>query len=312
MHEQIARVLYYFGVHLLYTSIVWLAAWVLTSIPRGSATTKYWIWLATSLNFMLPLGAMLDKLLAPHLTWASPLAFIGGAGLQIAQNTAISSSLAAVWLLGATLMSLRLCLRLRADRRPREGIEHRGRPDKTLSAFAGDVPVRFGRASQAPSVDGLLRPRISLPSGIDRLLSEDELAAVLIHERTHAKRRDNLIRFVHEIGLCALWFHPLLWITGARLSLYRELSCDESVIDSALGADLVSALAKLANPEQPLLLQATASSFLSLRLARLTAVQRRRTARAESSLLAVTFGAVLMLGIFQTVAHTACCFLIRH
>jgi beta-lactamase regulating signal transducer with metallopeptidase domain len=157
-----------------------------------------------------------------------------------------------------------------------------------------------------------VRPRISLPSGIDRLLSEDELAAVLIHELTHAKRRDNLIRLVHEIGLCLLWFHPLVWVTGARLSLYRELSCDESVIHRDRGRDLVSALAKLANPEQPFLLQAMVSSFLSLRLARLATPPSQLTGRAVSTLLAATFGAVLVMGIFQTVTHTACCFLAKH
>jgi beta-lactamase regulating signal transducer with metallopeptidase domain len=174
------------------------------------------------------------------------------------------------------------------------------------------VPVRFSRTSEGPWVDGLVRPRISLPSGIDRLLSEEELAAVLIHELTHAKRRDNLIRLVHEIGLCVLWFHPLVWITGARLSIYRELSCDESVIRRARGRDLISALAKLANPEQPFLLQASVSSFLSLRLTRLAAAPAQRSGRATSALLAVTFGAVAAMGVFQTIAHTACCFLAKH
>jgi beta-lactamase regulating signal transducer with metallopeptidase domain len=214
-----------------------------------------------------------------------------------------------VWLIGAALMFARLCLRLRAERRAGQGLEDQGVDDKRPAFFAEGVPVRFGRASQTPSVDGLVRPRISLPSGIDRLLSEDELAAVLIHEITHAKRRDNLIRLVHEIGLCVLWFHPLVWVAGARLSLYRELSCDESVIHRDRGRDLVSALAKLANPEPPFLLRAMVSSFLSLRLGRLATAPSQPTGRAASARLAVTFGAVLVMGIFQTVAHTACCFL---
>jgi bla regulator protein blaR1 len=311
MHEQIARLLYYLGVHLLYASIVWFAAWLLTSIPRGSATTKHWIWLATSLNFILPLGALLDKLLARHLTWASPLALIGGVGLRIAEDAGLASALGAVWLLGAALMFTRLCLRLRAERRAGQELGYQDGDDKRPAFFAQGVPVRYGRALQTPFMDGLVRPRISLPSGIDRLLSEDELTAVLIHELTHAKRRDNLIRLVHEVGLCVLWFHPLVWITGARLSLYRELSCDESVIRRARGRDLVSALAKLANPEQPCLLQARVSSFLSLRLARLATAPSQRRGRAASTLLAVTFGAVLAMGVFQTVAHTACCFLAK-
>jgi len=75
--------------------------------------------------------------------------------------------------------------------------------------------------------------------------------------------------------------------------------------------DLVSALAKLASPEQPFLLQAMASSFVSLRLARLTMPQPQ-SGRVASRLLALTFAAVLVMGVFQTVAHTACCFLTKH
>jgi beta-lactamase regulating signal transducer with metallopeptidase domain len=311
MHEQIARPLYYLGIHLLYASLVWLAAWLLTAIPRGSDTTKHWIWAATSLNFMLPLGAVVDKSLARHLGWASPLGIIGDAGLRIAEDGVLASILGTVWLLGTVLMLTRLCLRLRDEWLPGQEFEDHSGDQERAMFLAQGVPVRFGRASQPPSVDGLLRPRISLPSGIDRLLSEDELDAVLIHEIAHAKRRDNLIRLVHEIGLCALWFHPLVWIAGARLSLYRELSCDESVIRCARGGDLVSALAKLANPELPFLLQARASSFLSLRIAHLMTPQLQ-TGRLASTLLAMTFGAALMIGVFQTVAHTACCFLTKH
>ncbi|HLK68367.1 MAG TPA: M56 family metallopeptidase [Bryobacteraceae bacterium] len=309
MHEQLARPLYYLGVHLMYASIVWLAAWLLTSIPRGSGTIKHWIWVATSLNFILPLGAIADKSLARHLAWASPLGVIGGVGLRIAEDGVLASVLATVWLLGVALMFTRLCLRLRAERSA-PGLDDHSGDDQQPAFFSQGVPVRFGRPSQAPLVSGLLRPRISLPSGIDRLLSKGELDAVLIHELTHAKRRDNLIRLVHEIGLCVLWFHPLVWITGARLSLYRELSCDESVIRGARGHELVSALAKLANPEQPFLLQSMASSFLSLRIARLTTPHPRTG--AASRLLAMTFAAVLVMGVFETVAHTACCFLAKH
>jgi hypothetical protein len=67
VHEHIARAMYYFSVHLLYASIVGSLAWVLTSIRRASATTKYWIWVATAFNFSVPVGAVIDKLWAPRL-----------------------------------------------------------------------------------------------------------------------------------------------------------------------------------------------------------------------------------------------------
>jgi len=176
---------------------------------------------------------------------------------------------------------------------------------------ADGIPVSFDSRHPAPAVGGVLYPRILLPSGIDRLLNPQELNAVLLHEVAHAKRRDNLIRLVYEVSLCALWFHPLMWLAGRRMALYRELSCDESVIQRAQGQALLRALAKLASPEETMFLQATASSHLSHRLARLAGpVQPAH--RAASLLLTSLFAAVIVGSVFGTVAHTACCFVLKH
>jgi beta-lactamase regulating signal transducer with metallopeptidase domain len=310
MLEHLTRAVYYLEVHLLYASIVWLAAWFLTSIPIGSATTKYWIWVATSLNFILPMGAVLDTFWASRLSWAAPLSIIGEAASRISRSPA-AAVLGVGWLLGAILMLGRVCLRIRAERRDAQTTASQSAMDPRPGLLSQGVPVRFTVSRQGPAVHGILRPQISLPDGIDRLLSEQELNAVLVHESTHARRRDNLIRLVHEVGLCGLWFHPLVWIAGARMALYRELSCDESVIQSARGGDLVSALAKLASPEEACLLHATASSFIGHRVARLAASRPRRSRLAANMLLTTAFIVALLAGVFGTVSHTACCFAAR-
>jgi len=254
--------------HLLYASIVWIAAWLLTSIPRGSATMKYWIWVATSINFALPLSAL------PARWWPSTVGwFVAPLGIE-----GLPWNLAGVWAAGAALMFVRLALRIRFD-----------------------TPIG------GPSVVGFVRPRIHLPAAIDRLLTPDELEAVLIHERRHARRRDNLIRLLHEVTLCLLWFHPLVWITRSRLGLYRELSCDESVIRQGRGDELLAALAKMAHCDSGLL-QAGASSFVHHRLAHLATTDDRD--RIATMLLAAAFSAILLLAVVapiaQSVAAYAC------
>jgi BlaR1 peptidase M56 len=285
MVELIARVSQPLETHLLYASIVWLAAWLLTSHPRGTATTKYWIWVATSINFLLPLSLVPERFWPSRISWFTPVSVTGGAETGVLLGTRAIAVLGMVWIAGSLLMFARLSLRVVADRQA-----HR------------DLPV--------PAVDGILRPHIAIPEGIERILTAAELDAVLIHERTHARRRDNLIGAIQEVALCGLWFHPLVWITGSRLALYRELSCDESVMQHARGADLISALAKLAEGGSTPLLRSTASSFIARRLDRLTAGHAFPAGRVANTMLSVAFAAILLIAalgpVADAVASAAC------
>jgi len=309
VHEHIARAMYYFSVHLLYASVVGSAAWVLTSIGRASATTKYWIWVVTAFNFIAPIGAIVDKVWALHLRWAAPLSALGDPIWNMTQSrTAVL--LAATWIAGAFAMLMRLIARLRTESREAHIVDSLSANDAAHGFITDGIPVSFDARHPAPAVSGIFYPCILLPIGIDRLLNQREFDAVLLHELAHARRRDNLIRVLYELSLCALWFHPLIWLAGARMALYRELSCDETVIRRAHGTDLVAALAKLAVPKRGLSLHATASSYLSHRLAWLSGQLQAR--RAASLFVTSLFAAVVIAGIYQTIAHTACCFILRH
>jgi beta-lactamase regulating signal transducer with metallopeptidase domain len=302
--------MYYFSIQLLYASAVGSVAWLLTLVRGASATTKYWIWVVAAFNFFVPVGAFIDKVWALHLTWAHPLGVIGGPVWEMTQGR-IAVVLAVIWLAGAFAMLLRLVSRIRSEH---GAAQVPARPtDCAMSSdfTAGGIPVSFVEAHQSPSVHGVLSPCILLPAGLQQLLTQREFDAVLLHELAHARRRDNLIRLIFEVSLCVLWFHPLVWLTGAQMALYRELSCDESVTRRAHGQALVSALAKLAVPRQALFFEATATSHLSYRLSRL-AGPAPTTHRAVNLGLISLFAAVLGFGIFQTIAHTACCFLLKH
>src|SRR2546430_12241186 len=103
VHEHIARAMYYFSVHLLYASMVGCVAWLLTSIRSASPTTKYWVWVVTTFNFLVPMGALVDRLWAPHLGWAIPLGVIGGPIWHMTQGRS-AAVLTIVWISGALSM----------------------------------------------------------------------------------------------------------------------------------------------------------------------------------------------------------------
>ena len=78
----------------------------------------------------------------------------------------------------------------------------------------------------SPAIFGIFRPRIILPEYI----SKDNIEFVILHERTHIKRGDNLFRIIAIIVCCLHWFNPFIWLF---LKLYledMELSCDELVL----------------------------------------------------------------------------------
>lgn len=308
MREHIAPFVYYLEVHLLNASILCLAAWALTSIRGTSATWKYWIWVATSLNFMLPLGGFFNGFGASRVSWATQLGGLDDVGIGISRNLTVGAVLLAVWLCGAAFMFARLQVRLHRDRRGEGTASGSNSMSLKLRCLARGVPIKLSAAGQGPWVDGVLRPHILLPLGIDRLLNDRELDAVLIHEVTHARRRDNLIGLIHEVALCALWFHPLVWLAGSRLAMFRELSCDDFVIESSRGADLVTALAKLADPAEALLLRPGAASLFRHRLARLKASRQHRARGAADLVLTVIFGVALLVCMVETIAHTPSCF----
>ena len=308
MREHIAPFVYYLEVHLLCASILCLAAWTLTSIRGTSATWKYWVWVATSVYFMVPLGGFYNWFGAVRVPWATQLGGLDDIGIGISRNPTAGAVLLAVWLCGAAFMFTRLLIFVHRDRGDERSAAVRDNSRLKRRFVVHGVPVALGAAGQGPSVDGVLHPYISLPLGIDRLLNDKELDAVLLHEVTHARRRDNLIGLIHEVCLCALWFHPLVWLTGSRLAIFRELSCDDHVIASSRGADLVTALAKLADPGKARLLHAGAATLFRHRLARLQAPQGNRARGAADLVLIMVYGALLLACVVETIAHTPGCF----
>lgn len=97
----------------------------------------------------------------------------------------------------------------------------------------------------SPFVLGLIHPKIYLPSS----LSETEQPYIILHEQTHIRRLDHVVKAIAFLALCLHWFNPLVWIAFFLCGQDMEMSCDEQVmnrIDSDIRQDYSSSLLGLA------------------------------------------------------------------
>ncbi|MBE6756731.1 MAG: hypothetical protein E7555_09775 [Ruminococcaceae bacterium] len=78
----------------------------------------------------------------------------------------------------------------------------------------------------SPFILGVFKPKIYIPSSID----EENIKHVLLHEKSHLKRKDHLWKPLGFLLLSVYWFNPVMWVAYILLCRDIELACDEKVI----------------------------------------------------------------------------------
>ncbi len=126
------------------------------------------------------------------------------------------TGLLAVYLVGVAVFLTRLTLgTLQARGLVRQALRRDG---KLFSGVCG-VPITVG----------WLRPVMVLPANWPEWPAE-QLDAVLMHEREHARRRDPLFQWLALLNRAVFWFHPLSWWLEKRIAALAEEACDAAVL----------------------------------------------------------------------------------
>jgi Zn-dependent protease with chaperone function len=128
----------------------------------------------------------------------------------------------------------------RSDRRLQRRLPHVGR-----LTGASDVTVLASDGVHAFCA-GLLRPRIYVSAGAIRRLGDDELAAVVAHERMHRARRDPLRIVTTRLLGEALFFVPPIRLLARRYDTLAEIAADDHALAAVGGDTSVLAAAMLA------------------------------------------------------------------
>ena len=252
------------GNHLWQSTLFAVMAALLALLLRNHcARTRYWLWLAASVKFLIPFSLLAS--LGSHLAWSRPSAGTS-AGLYFAMeevsqpfthpmasmisplppSTVFSSPLhllpallTTAWLCGFVAVLSVWHLRWRRvsaavrDAAPvREGREVEAlRRLERVAGLRMRIEMLVSRASLEPGIFGIAQPVLLWPEGVSERLEDAHLEAILAHEVWHVRRRDNLSAAIHMVVEAIFWFHPLVWWLGAQLVAERERACDEEVVE---------------------------------------------------------------------------------
>jgi beta-lactamase regulating signal transducer with metallopeptidase domain len=242
--------------HLWQSTLFAGAAYLVTLMLRPNrAQSRYWVWFAASTKFLIPFSLLVGLgNHIPHHVAGPPIRAGWVAAFQEFSQPLILSSVAepvvnsvhpvshidlivagsVVWACGFVAVAICWCLRWRRIRTLRTS----ARAVNVPTGLPIPVPIMSAPDVVEPGVVGILRPVLLLPEGIANQLNQTQLDAILAHEFSHVRRRDNLTAAIHMIVQAIFWFHPLTWWIGARLLAEREHACDEAVLEGGCKANV--------------------------------------------------------------------------
>jgi bla regulator protein BlaR1 len=210
------------------------AAWMFALCLRNDrAQVRCWIWLAAALKFLFPfvlfswIGHQFNVAVDDSATLlpvvkrvASPLT---SANVMSQLSSSIQYLLLAIWAPICVLLLQRLLI---------GWLESRALVSSSRwCGLVASVEVRSSSLVAAPCVVGVLKPVLLLPEALLSDMTQSQFDAVFAHELGHVRRNDNLIAYLQLLIQALFWFHPLIWLIGARLAKEREYACDEAAIE---------------------------------------------------------------------------------
>jgi Zn-dependent protease with chaperone function len=195
------------------------------------------------------LVAMVGGLVAARLAWHPGRAICG----QMTVAGCLGVAVLVVAALGGIAWAVRAAWLATAAAREIAALPRGPNPAPLVAAIGrsgvGEVVCLEGPAASAFCA-GLLRPRVYVTAGMVAALGDEELAAVLVHEAEHARRRDPLRRLAARAAADVLFWLPLVgWWSWRRLE-QAELAADRAAIDRLGRTPLARAL-RATSPAAP-------------------------------------------------------------
>jgi TonB family protein len=241
----------------------WLAARALRSV---SAEAEHRVWVVTLvLQSLLPAGSMFS------FDWPRALAFLGWnanrageahVSVVLGGGTGIGEFSPPGWLLAAIAISYVLLVAWFAARFLWRAIGlSELRREAVPVRLTGEAALFWERCSKglrgvsmaassrifSPVTMGLRRKLILLPASMGEQLPATDLHTVIAHEFAHIRRKDFLKNLLYQLLSLPVTYHPLLWLTRARIMESREMVCDQMATAMTGRKEYAQSLLRLAS-----------------------------------------------------------------
>jgi TonB family protein len=110
--------------------------------------------------------------------------------------------------------------------------------DRCCQSFAvNNAEAAESRNISGPVTIGIRRRLLLLPAGWQASLLAEDLDVAITHEFAHMHRRDFAKNLAYELLSLPIAYHPLLWLTRARIAESREMICDAIAADHLAGRE---------------------------------------------------------------------------
>lgn len=226
---------------------------------RLPSSLLYYIWLIVLLRMALPIGAehsLLNELytmlcqaarssVSLDAVFATVSSEDGSIPLRVSFFERSSSTIMRfisdnavwIWLSGAVIYLAHVFGSYAAYRR--RLISSSSPASEGDNALLADMCADMRRAPgllacarvQSPQLVGVLRPCIILPErGYVENGHETVLRNILLHELTHYRRGDLILKRIVSVVLALHWFNPFIHLMSHEISVSGELACDEGAV----------------------------------------------------------------------------------
>ncbi len=214
------------------TVLAMFAALMLRLARRESSASRFALWLGALIAIAsLPL---IDGWTGQHTSLPA-----GSAGVFMLPGSLAAYGFAA-WVLIASFGLLNVARSFWHLHVLRESCEEVALTDldarlrATIESQSGGRSVAFCTSDRVhvPTAIGLVRPAVVIPVWVMEELPPDELNQILLHELAHLRRWDDWTNLAQKLVKAVFFFHPAVWWIEKKISLEREMACDEAVVEA--------------------------------------------------------------------------------